>query len=139
MKTLSFFGVSAVLLLFGLSAFSPVGETNLVPENPVKLTVLYGHPEDPAAFEEYYFSDHQLLAEKIKGVGRMELTKFKSNGSGEKPPYYRMAELYFSSEKAMEETLNSSEGKAAIDDIKNFATGGVTVIHGKAANFDFKE
>lgn len=139
MKTFSFFGICALVAMFSLSSFSLKSEKISVPENPVKLTVIYGHPEDPAAFEEYYFSTHQRLAEKIKGVSRMELTKFEDGAQGEKPQYYRMAELYFPSEEAMQETLSSPEGKAAVDDIGNFATGGVTVIHGKAENFEFKK
>lgn len=27
----------------------------------IKLTVLYGHPVDPAAFEAYYFNTHMPL------------------------------------------------------------------------------
>jgi FtsP/CotA-like multicopper oxidase with cupredoxin domain len=31
----------------------------------MKLTVLYGHPEDPAAFEGYYANTHMALVDKI--------------------------------------------------------------------------
>ena len=33
----------------------------------VKLTVLYNHPKDPAAFEKYYAQTHMHLARKCKG------------------------------------------------------------------------
>ena len=33
-----------------------------------KLTVLYGHPEDTEAFEEYYANTHLPLAAKIPNV-----------------------------------------------------------------------
>lgn len=33
----------------------------------IKLTVLYGHPADPAAFESYYFSSHLAFLEKVTG------------------------------------------------------------------------
>jgi uncharacterized protein (TIGR02118 family) len=37
----------------------------------VKLTVLYGHPDDPDAFEEYYENTHMPLARKIPNVQRI--------------------------------------------------------------------
>lgn len=31
----------------------------------MKLTLLYGHPDDPAAFEEYYSNTHMPMVPKI--------------------------------------------------------------------------
>ena len=42
----------------------------------VKLTVIYGHPTDPEAFEKYYATTQPPLVEKMKGVEKAELTKF---------------------------------------------------------------
>ena len=36
-----------------------------------KLTVLYGHPTNPAAFEKYYGEKHLPLAANITGFTRM--------------------------------------------------------------------
>jgi len=33
-----------------------------------RLTVLYGHPTDPDAFDRYYHSVHIPLAKKMKGL-----------------------------------------------------------------------
>ena len=63
----------------------------------VKLVVMYGHPEDPAAFETYYSETHLPIAAKIKGLSRVEFTKFIGTPDGGKPSQYRMAELYFDS------------------------------------------
>ena len=41
----------------------------------VKLTVLYGHPEDPASLEAYYAGTHMPLAELIPNVARVETAK----------------------------------------------------------------
>lgn len=68
----------------------------------------------------------------MKNVSKAELTKLFSSPDGKKPAFYRMAELYFPSQAQMQETLNSPEGKAAIDDLPKFATGGVTMIVGNA-------
>ena len=96
----------------------------------MKVTVLYGHPKSPDEFEKYYESTHLPLAGKVKGVDRLELTKFISAPDGGKPAFYRMAELYFATEVQMEHSLGSDEGKAAVADFENFATGGITVLIG---------
>lgn len=99
-----------------------------------KVTLLYGHPKDPDAFEKYYKETHLPIASKMKGVTKLELTKFLSAPDGGMAAYYRMAELYFSSPSEMEQTLGSPAGQAAVADLPNFATGGVTVIIGTVEN-----
>ena len=96
----------------------------------LKVTILYHHPQDEKAFEEYYAQTHLPIAAKVKGVARLELTKFTPGPGGEKPAYYRMAELYFESEEQMKASLGSAEGKATVEDLKNFATGGVVTLFG---------
>jgi uncharacterized protein (TIGR02118 family) len=95
-----------------------------------KVTVLYGHPTNAADFEKYYSETHLPIAGKMSGVAKLELTKFSSAPDGGKPAFYRMAELYFSSPEQMQQTLGSPEGKATVDDLARFATGGVTVVIG---------
>lgn len=73
---------------------------------------------------------HLPLAAKMKGMTRLELTRFEASPDDAKPAYYRMAELYFPSEAQAQATLGSPEGRAAIGDLPNFATGGVTVLSG---------
>ena len=41
-----------------------------------------------------------------------------------------MAELYFDSIEELQKQMGSSEGQAAVNDIPNFATGGVDVMIG---------
>ncbi len=96
----------------------------------IKVTLLYGHPKDPQEFERYYAEKHLPLAAKMKGVVRLELTRFGPGTDGSKPAYYRMAELYFPTEVQMQSMLSSPEGQAAVADLPNFATGGVTMLAG---------
>ena len=96
----------------------------------MKVTVLYGHPKSSDEFEKYYESNHLPIASKMKGVDRLELTRFVSAPDGGKPAYYRMAELYFVTQDQMEQSLDSEEGQATVADLKNFATGGVTILIG---------
>jgi uncharacterized protein (TIGR02118 family) len=94
----------------------------------VKLTVMYGHPTDPDAFEEYYAGTHMPIAGKMSGFDRFEAAKVLGTPEGGKADFYRTAEIWWSSEEAMKQTLASSEGQATVADIPNFATGGVTVM-----------
>lgn len=94
----------------------------------IKLTVLYGHPEDPQAFEEYYANEHLPLAAKIPNVQRFEAGRVSAADEESQPPYHHIAELWFESAEQMEQALSSPEGEAATGDILNFATGGATVL-----------
>jgi uncharacterized protein (TIGR02118 family) len=96
--------------------------------NPMlKLTVLYGHPKDPRAFEEYYANKQLPLAAKIPNVLRFESGRVGTVDESE-PPYHRIAELWFESAERLSEALSSPEGEDATGDIPNFATGGATVF-----------
>jgi uncharacterized protein (TIGR02118 family) len=91
------------------------------------LTVCYGHPADPAAFDAYYTSTHVPLAEKIPEVTSFTYRHCDSLDASP-PPYYLLAELGFSSGEALNAALSSPEGQAAAGDVPNFATGGVTMF-----------
>ena len=96
----------------------------------MKVTVLYGQPTNPDEYEKYYRDTHLPLVAKMKDVARAELTKFVAGPDGGKPAFYRMAELYFTTQAQMGQTLGSPEGQAAVADLANFATGGVTMVIG---------
>jgi uncharacterized protein (TIGR02118 family) len=91
------------------------------------LTVCYGHPADPAAFDAYYTSTHVPLAEKIPGLASFTYRHCESL-DGSQPPHHLLAELSFPSREALDAGLTSPEGGAAAADVANFATGGVTMF-----------
>ncbi|HEX4107976.1 MAG TPA: EthD family reductase [Solirubrobacteraceae bacterium] len=93
----------------------------------IKVIVLYGHPESPDAFEDYYNGTHMPIAGTMKNVA-IEAYKVIGTPDGSTPPYYRIAELSFESPEQMQATLGSPEGQATVADIPNFATGGATVL-----------
>jgi len=93
-----------------------------------KITTLYGHPTDPAAFEEYYANNHVPLIEKIPNMRQFEAGKVIATPDGSEPPYYWIAEFWFESVEQLQSSLGSSEGQAAAEDIQNFATGGATLF-----------
>lgn len=89
------------------------------------LTVAYGHPADPAAFDSYYTSTHLPLAQTVPNVidvAARHCTSLDSNPA----PYYLLAQLSFASAEDLQGALASCEGQAAAADLANFATGGAT-------------
>ncbi|HVJ66780.1 MAG TPA: EthD family reductase [Caulifigura sp.] len=93
-----------------------------------RLTVLYGHPDDPAEFDRYYHAVHIPIAKRMKGLKGWTIGKCVGAG-GEKPPYYMIVGLYADSRAALEAILESPEGQATIADLPNFATGGATFFY----------
>jgi uncharacterized protein (TIGR02118 family) len=94
----------------------------------VKAVVLYGPPEDADAFERYYADTHTALATAIPGLQRFEAAKGIATPDGSDLPCQRIAELTFEDMNALQAGLGSEEGQAAVTDIANFATGGVTIF-----------
>jgi uncharacterized protein (TIGR02118 family) len=117
-------GVGAALLL-GASADAEAAAKG------VKLTVLYGAPKDPAAFEQYYLGSHMPALYKVKGIKRIELAKGLPGPDGKPPAYYRVTELWFSSMKKMQTVTATPEFQKVVADVPNFASGGATIVAGQ--------
>ncbi len=95
----------------------------------VRLLVLYGQPKDPAAFDKYYHETHIPLAKQMKGLKKWTVGKVTGTANGEPSPYYYIADLYLTNRAAFDELLASPEGQAAVADVPNYATGGVTFLY----------
>ncbi|MEJ2889095.1 EthD family reductase [Actinomycetospora aeridis] len=91
------------------------------------LTVLYHHPDDPAAFDKYYRATHVPLGAAIPDVRSFTYRNTVSLDENP-PPYHLIAELAFDSLEALQGALASEAGQAAVADVPNFATGGVTMF-----------
>jgi uncharacterized protein (TIGR02118 family) len=101
------------------------------------VTVLYNPPKDTAAFEKYYRETHVPLVvanQKEIGFTRADLTKFTSTVDGKKPAFYRQAELYFNSMDDLKKGTATEGFKKVADDLKNFATGGLTGMVASTTN-----
>lgn len=96
-----------------------------------KATVLYGQPDDPAAFDAYYESTHIPIARKMRGLAGWTITKIDPDANGKPSPYYLIAELYAPTREALLAIFDSPEGRASSADIPNFATGGATFLFGE--------
>lgn len=91
------------------------------------LTVAYGHPSDPAAFDDHYTSTHSPLARKVPGVREFTARRCASLDDTP-PPYHLIAQLGFDSAEDLQAGLASPEGQAAAADLANFADGGATLF-----------
>lgn len=102
----------------------------------IQLTVLYGHPQDPAAFDRHYREAHAPLARTIPGLKGFTVTRPTSLAPQEHSPYYLIANLYFEHMGAVQAALESPEGQAAAGDLQNFATGGAALVIGEVEVYD---
>jgi uncharacterized protein (TIGR02118 family) len=94
----------------------------------IKITVLYGRPDDPAAFEKHFDEVHVPLVEKMPNLRRFEKALVVATPDGSPPPYYRVVELFFDSEEELQASLATPEGRAPGEDVPNYASGGATVL-----------
>jgi uncharacterized protein (TIGR02118 family) len=95
----------------------------------IRLLVLYGHPKDPAAFDRYYDSIHVPLAKRMQGLRKWTIGKVTGTPDGAPSAYYYIADLYADSRAEIDAILASPEGQAAVADVPNYATGGVTFLY----------
>ncbi|MFF0815562.1 EthD family reductase [Rhodococcus sp. NPDC003318] len=91
-----------------------------------QISVCYGTPDDPATFDEYYRATHIPLAAKVPGLSGFVWGKCVSL-DGSAPAHYAVAYLQFATEEDLKTALASPEMRDAGRDVRNFATGGVTM------------
>ena len=84
----------------------------------LKLTVLYGHPAAPKLSRSTTRATHMPLVSKVSGFSRTEKSKLVGTPDDERRAFYRM----FDNEDALQATMGSPEGKAAVADLGRFAT-----------------
>lgn len=98
----------------------------------VKPTVLYGHPDDPDAFEEYYANTHMPMVPKIPNLIRYEAARIVATPDGSeeggRPLYHRIFEAYCEDMEQLQSGMSTPEGQAPPADLPNFATGRATIF-----------
>jgi uncharacterized protein (TIGR02118 family) len=94
-----------------------------------KLVVIYPYPTDVDKFERDYLEDHIPMAkEKIPGITKATITKFVATPTGDRPPYYRMAELYFDSVDDLKAAAGSQGGQEAVGHAISISSGGAPIF-----------
>jgi uncharacterized protein (TIGR02118 family) len=92
-----------------------------------RISICYGQPADPAAFDNYYNDIHAPLALKIPRLAEFTTGKCRSLTPAQAAPYYMVASLDFETAEDLKFALTSAEMAAAGADTANFADGGVTL------------
>ncbi|HXP21791.1 MAG TPA: EthD family reductase [Streptosporangiaceae bacterium] len=90
----------------------------------VKLMVLYTHPGDADAFDEHYLGTHLPLVGAIPGLERAESGRIVTALDGGEKTFYRVADLYFADQKALEAAFGTAEGRATAADYQKIAPPG---------------
>lgn len=90
----------------------------------VKLVVLYTRPDDADAFDRHYFAAHMPLVGRLPGLQRAETARLVAAADSGEQTYYRITELYFADQGALNAAFGSEEGKAAVADYQNIAPPG---------------
>jgi uncharacterized protein (TIGR02118 family) len=86
----------------------------------VKLVALFKKPVDTASFDEHYESIHIPLVRKMPGMKKIEISRV-TGAPMSTPQFYRMAEMYFDDQAALNKAIMSPEGMAAAKDLLGFA------------------
>jgi uncharacterized protein (TIGR02118 family) len=90
----------------------------------VKLTVVYGNPDDAAAFDKHYHEVHMPIVGRWPGVERTEVAKVSGGPMGSPAPYHLITEIYFADEDALNAALSSDAGREAGQDFMGIAPPG---------------
>ena len=92
-----------------------------------QLLVLYHTPTDSVAFDRYYQETHIPIAQKIPRLRSYRISDGPVQALAGTAPYL-VAILSFDSMADISAALASSEGQAAAADLRNFASGGATLL-----------
>jgi len=90
----------------------------------VKLTVVYGKPDDIDTFEKHYNEVHLPIVQRWPGLQRTEISRVSGGPMGSPSPYHWIAEMYFADEAALNEALGSPAGGEAGQDFGKIAAPG---------------
>jgi uncharacterized protein (TIGR02118 family) len=90
----------------------------------VKLVVLYTQPSDPEAFDRHYLGTHVPLVNAIPGLQRAETGQITAAIDGGELTHYRIAQLYFADDAALQAAFASDEGQATAADYQEIAPPG---------------
>jgi uncharacterized protein (TIGR02118 family) len=104
------------------------GDTHTMAAEAVKLTFLFNRPEDPDAFDAYFFEHHLPLNEAVTQLRRREVAKIMGTPDGGPAPYYMIAEYYFESTDDLQTAFISEAGQRLNEDLANFAGAGFSVF-----------
>ena len=104
----------------------------------VKLQIIFKHPADIDSFEAGYVRSLALL-EKMTGIQRQQANIVLGNplNTEGRSPYYRILELYFEDQTALDKAMRSPAGVTAGQSLMQFAGNIVEVLFVDVFEDDF--
>jgi uncharacterized protein (TIGR02118 family) len=94
----------------------------------LKLSVLYGQPQDSAIFEAYYLGTHMPLVAAAPAPTSAEASLGLPGPDGSAPPFYQLFEAWFDSPEHLAAVTSSRAWQEVVADVPKFATGEVTIL-----------
>ncbi|MCA8028949.1 EthD family reductase [Burkholderia cepacia] len=91
-----------------------------------KLVAVYARPKDPAHFRRHLTEIHLPLVAKFPGLVAMRYG-LDLKSEGDEGTAFAIVECEFVDEGAMREALASPFGRAAAEDVPNYAEAGVSI------------
>ena len=104
---------------------TPVSSPPPVEHNAIQ--VMYGPPTDPAAFQDYLYTNHVPLAWQLPGLEHLIAHSGVVGVDGVAGDIYQMATVVFAGPAELQAVLTSEMGQAVVADLATFATGGFTL------------
>jgi uncharacterized protein (TIGR02118 family) len=92
-----------------------------------RLIVMYKTPTDTVTFDKYYVQTHIPIAKKVPGLRKYEISQGAVVTPAGPAGYHLIATLHFDDLAALQQGVGSAQGQAAVNDLPNFATGGVDI------------
>ena len=92
-----------------------------------KVLILFGPPLDKAAFARHFEETHRPILDGLPRLESIEVNWIAGSVTGELPVHL-LVELYFPTEAALQDGLNSVAGQKMARDYPSFASGGVTIL-----------
>ena len=89
----------------------------------VKITITFGAPVDPEAFERHYLSTHAPLVRELPGLRGYEYGRALTNFDGSAPDAFWVVSLTFDDVEAMHAAFASAPGRKTTADMPNFISG----------------
>lgn len=93
-----------------------------------RVVVIYGPPKDASAFDKHYSDVHTKLVVQMPHLKRFQFSTGAVESSSPDRPAHLVAFLDYATQTELDASLASPQGKAAVDDLANFASGGVTIL-----------
>jgi len=96
----------------------------------VKVVVLYPTPRDQSTFERAYAQDHvpMVTPQNFRGLQKFVASRVVGTPDGSASPFYRIAELHFSSIESLQAAVESPSARKVVAHAVEISSGGTPVV-----------